>query len=192
MRLDQPMNGYLPGGAGPRPGLRPAGAGRPPDGPFPGFRGPGARASCSATTPGRPPARPLPARERPSASARRARSPSYSNYGAALAGERPWPLGSQTATPPRADDGGRPLAAGHAPHQLPRPHRRPAKAALPAPMPAELAADVARGLPLAGRFGFRRAPYEFIGQLAPAGSASSTAGDMAALHAGAAGDSSAG
>lgn len=56
--------------------------------------------------------------------------------------------------------------------------RRPAKAALPAPMPEALAADVSDGYRWRSG-GFRQQPYEFIGQIAPAGSASSTASDMA-------------
>lgn len=112
--------------------------------------------------------------ERPS----RVRAPgaavSYSNYGAALAGAavsnvtgQPFEtLIERTITIP----------LGLARTTFREPH--PVKNGLPAPMNGAIAADVAEGLawtPL----GYRERPFEYVGQIAPAGSASSTAADMA-------------
>jgi CubicO group peptidase (beta-lactamase class C family) len=55
---------------------------------------------------------------------------------------------------------------------------RPVKAGLPAPMPPALAEDAADAFRWRGG-AFQREPAEFAGQVAPAGSAASTAGDMA-------------
>jgi CubicO group peptidase (beta-lactamase class C family) len=54
----------------------------------------------------------------------------------------------------------------------------PPKAGLPAPMSAALATDVSDAF-RGSAAGFQRRDYEFIGQIAPAGAGSSTAGDMA-------------
>ena len=98
----------------------------------------------------------------------------YSNYGAALAGEAV----SYTAGKPFErlieDEILVPLGMTHTTFREPR----PAKAGLPSPMPAALVADIA--LPVHWtRTGFEQRKYEYAGHVAPAASASSTAGDMA-------------
>ena len=102
--------------------------------------------------------------------------PEYSNYGAALAGAAV----SQVAGKPYMDlaeaEVIRPLGLAHTTFREPY----PADADLPAPMPQALAADAAQGLAWDGA-AFAARPYEYISQLAPAASASSTAGDMARL-----------
>ena len=108
----------------------------------------------------------------------RVRSPgvvsSYSNYGAALGGE----AAAYTAGKPYErlieDDILVPLGMAHTSFREPR----PARAGLPPPMPALLAHDVVDGYRWTPT-GFARRPYEYIGQAAPAGAASSTAQDMA-------------
>ncbi|WP_374575839.1 serine hydrolase domain-containing protein [Phenylobacterium sp.] len=109
---------------------------------------------------------------------RRVRQPgdlsSYSNYSVALAGEA---LTYVTGKPFEDLIEGeilRPLALSHTTFREPHPPRQ----GLPAPMPPELAKDAS----VAYRWtpdGFRARDYEYIGQVAPAGSASSTAADMA-------------
>jgi CubicO group peptidase (beta-lactamase class C family) len=102
--------------------------------------------------------------------------PEYSNYGAALAGEAV----SQSAGRPYEDlietEILRPLALAHTTFREPY----PADAALPAPMPQALAQNVAQGFRWTGAV-YEARPFEYISQIAPAGSASSTAGDMARL-----------
>ena len=99
---------------------------------------------------------------------------SYSNYGAALAGEAvSWTSGKPYERLIEEEILG--------PARMTRttfrePH--PAKAGLPAPMPAALAADVSDGFRWSGT-GFQRRAFEYVEQVAPAGAASSTAGDMA-------------
>jgi len=109
---------------------------------------------------------------------RRVRPPgqaaSYSNYGAALAGAAAVYVAGKPFEQLMEDEIFRPLGMTRTTFR----ERRAAKAGLPAPMPASLAADVSDGFRWT-REGFRRRPYEYIGQIAPAGSASSTAGDMA-------------
>src|SRR6185437_16777465 len=99
---------------------------------------------------------------------------SYSNYGAALAGE----AAAYTAGKPYErlveDEILNPLGMAHTTFREPH----PAKAGLPAPMAAALAANVSDGYRWTP-VGYQRRDYEFIGQIAPAGAASSTAGDMA-------------
>ncbi|HLZ73749.1 serine hydrolase domain-containing protein [Phenylobacterium sp.] len=99
---------------------------------------------------------------------------SYSNYGAALAGEAV----SYTAGKPYErlveDEILVPLGMGHTTFR--EPHAP--KAGLPAPMPAALVGDISDGYRWTP-VGFQRRDYEFIGQIAPAGAGSSTAGDMA-------------
>ncbi len=100
--------------------------------------------------------------------------PEYSNYGAALAGAAV----AQVEGKPFMDlaEGAiiRPLNLGHTTFREPY----PADPALPAPMPADLSADTAQGLLWTGA-GYQAQPYEYMSQIAPAVSASSTAGDMA-------------
>lgn len=99
---------------------------------------------------------------------------SYSNYGAALAGEAAaWTSGKPYERLVEDEILG---PAGLAHTTFREPH--PAKTGLPAPMPASLAADVSDGFRWSGA-SFQRRPYEFIEQIAPAGAGSSTAGDMA-------------
>jgi CubicO group peptidase (beta-lactamase class C family) len=102
--------------------------------------------------------------------------PEYSNYGAALAGEAV----SQAAGHPYEDlieaEILRPLALAHTTFREPY----PATPELPAPMPQGLAQDVSQGFRWAGGV-YEARPFEYISQIAPAGSASSTAGDMARL-----------
>lgn len=99
---------------------------------------------------------------------------SYSNYGAALAGEAAaWTAGrgfEQLAE----EDLFRPLSMGRTTFREPRLKRDD----LPAPMSAALSADMSEGYSWNG-FAFQSQPFEYIGQIAPAGSASSTADDMA-------------
>jgi CubicO group peptidase (beta-lactamase class C family) len=99
---------------------------------------------------------------------------SYSNYGAALAGA----AAANTAHQPyerliEAEI----LVPARLSHTTFR-EKHPPRGGLPQPMRADLASDVSDGF--RWRAGaFQRQPYEFIGQIAPAGAASSTAGDMA-------------
>lgn len=109
---------------------------------------------------------------------RRVRAPglisSYSNYGAALAGE----AASYTSGKPYErlieEEILAPLRMTHTSFREPH----PAKAGLPTPMPADLAADVSQPFRWTGT-GYAPGRYEFIEQIAPAGVGSSTAGDMA-------------
>jgi CubicO group peptidase (beta-lactamase class C family) len=99
---------------------------------------------------------------------------SYSNYGAALAGEAVSWVAGKPYERVIEDEILTPLRLAHTTFREPHP---PA-AGLPAPMPAALAADVANPYRWAGS-GFQRRGYEYIEQIAPAGAASSTAADMA-------------
>lgn len=100
--------------------------------------------------------------------------PTYSNYGAALAGEAvSWVDGHPFPDLVEAQVT-RPLGMAHTTFREPY----PARADLPAPMPATLAAAVSSGYRWAGGR-FRPQPFEYVSQAGPAGSASSTAGDMA-------------
>jgi CubicO group peptidase (beta-lactamase class C family) len=99
---------------------------------------------------------------------------SYSNYGAALAGEAVTYTSGKPYERLIEDEILTPLGMAHTTFR--EPHA--AKTGLPAPMPTSLAGDVSDGYrwtPL----GFARRDYEFAGQIAPAGAASSTAADMA-------------
>lgn len=98
---------------------------------------------------------------------------SYSNYGAALAGEAASFVAGRTFERRVEDEITGPLAMAHTTFREPRPARR----ALPAPMAEALRADLAGGYRWTGA-GFEPRDFEFAGQIAPAGSASSTAGDM--------------
>ena len=100
--------------------------------------------------------------------------PVYSNYGAVLAGEASaWVNGKPYQDLIEAEIT-RPLGLGHTTFREPY----PARADLPAPMPADLAAQVSTGYRWTGAQ-LRPQPFEYISQAAPAGAASSTAGDMA-------------
>ncbi len=108
---------------------------------------------------------------------RRVREPgvavSYSNYGAGLAGAA---LAEVTGKPfetlAESDIIG-PLGLAHTTFREPH----PAAAGWPAPMPAALAGDISQAFRWTPD-GYRRRPFEYVEQIAPAGAASSTAGDM--------------
>jgi len=98
---------------------------------------------------------------------------SYSNYGAALAGEAVAFISGKTFERRVENEITLPLGMSRTTFREPRPERR----GLPGAMPASLRTSLATG------YGWRNAGYspndfEYIGQAAPAGSASSTAGDM--------------
>jgi len=109
---------------------------------------------------------------------RRVRAPglisSYSNYGAALAGEAAAYTSGKPYERLIEDEILGPARMAHTTFREPH----PVKAGLPAPMPAALAADVSDAFRWSGT-GFQRRRYEYIEQVAPAGVGSSTAGDMA-------------
>ena len=98
---------------------------------------------------------------------------SYSNYGAALAGEAVTYVTGRPFERMMEDEIFTPLHLAHTTFR----EVRPAQPGLPGPMPAALARDVSDGFRWTSS-GFSRRPYEFIGHVAPAGAASSTAGDM--------------
>jgi CubicO group peptidase (beta-lactamase class C family) len=99
---------------------------------------------------------------------------SYSNYGAALAGEAVTYTSGRPYERLIEDEILGPLGMGHTTFREPH----DPKAGLPGPMPARLVGDISDGYRWTPT-GFERRDYEFIGQIAPAGAASSTAGDMA-------------
>jgi CubicO group peptidase (beta-lactamase class C family) len=99
---------------------------------------------------------------------------SYSNYGAALAGEAVTYASGRPYERLIEDEILMPLGMTHTTFREPH----PAKAGLPGPMPARLMGDISDGYRWTPT-GFSLRDYEFIGQIAPAGAASSTAGDMA-------------
>ena len=99
---------------------------------------------------------------------------SYSNYGAALAGEAVTYTSGKPFERLIEDEILVPLAMTHTTFREPH----PVKAGLPAPMPARLVSDISDGYRWTPT-GFQRRDYEFIGHAAPAGAGSSTAGDMA-------------
>ena len=109
---------------------------------------------------------------------RRVREPgavaSYSNYGAALAGEAVSYVAQKPFERLIEDEILIPMALNHTTFREPR----PADPKLAAPMPASLAADLADGYRWTPG-GYQRRGFEYIGHIAPAGSASSSAGDMA-------------
>lgn len=100
--------------------------------------------------------------------------PSYSNYGAALAGAA---VSNVTGKPYEqlvTDEIILPAGMAHTTFREARPWRD----GLPAPMNAALAAELSDGFSWTP-MGWKTQPREFMGQVAPAASASSTAGDMA-------------
>ncbi|WP_309605514.1 serine hydrolase domain-containing protein [Phenylobacterium sp.] len=99
---------------------------------------------------------------------------SYSNYGAALAGEAVTYTSGRPFERLIEDEILLPLGMAHTTFREAHGVRR----GLPGPMPAALVPDIADGYRWTP-VGFERRDYEFIGQIAPAGAASSTAGDMA-------------
>jgi CubicO group peptidase (beta-lactamase class C family) len=100
--------------------------------------------------------------------------PSYSNYGAALAGAA---VANVTGKPYEqlvTDEIILPAGMAHTTFREARPWRD----GLPAPMNETLAADLSDGFSWT-TMGWKTQPREFMGQVAPAAAASSTAGDMA-------------
>ncbi len=109
---------------------------------------------------------------------RRVREPgtlvSYSNYGAGLAGAAVAEVtGKPFETLVETDITG-PLGLGRTSFREPH----PGAPGRPAPIATALAAEISEGYRWTAD-GWRRRPFEYIGQIAPAGAASSTAGDMA-------------
>ncbi len=101
-------------------------------------------------------------------------APADTLYGAALAGEA---LTQVTGKTPQAlveSAITQPLGMTRTTLREPYPHR----ADLPAPMDPRLAADVSEGFHWTG-VGYRARPFEYMTQVAPAASASSTGADMA-------------
>ena len=109
---------------------------------------------------------------------RRVREPgsatAYSNFGAALAGQAVSYVSGKPFE--RLIEESIFLPAGMNSTSFREPH--PPKAGLPAPIPQRLAANLSDGYRWTPA-GFEERPFEYIGQIAPAGSASSTAADMA-------------
>lgn len=100
--------------------------------------------------------------------------PSYSNYGAALAGAAVANVTGKPFEQLVSEEIIVPTGMRHTTFR----EARPWSDKLPAPMSGDLAAELSDGFswtPL----GWKVRPREFMGQVAPAGSASSTAGDMA-------------
>lgn len=112
--------------------------------------------------------------ERPSMVRKPGLVSSYSNYGVGLAGAGVTFGKGKTFERMVEDEITVPLGMNHTTFREPRLERR----GLPAPMPERLRGDVATGYAWRNA-GFTPFDYEYIGQIAPAGSASSTAGDMA-------------
>ncbi|MGE5500906.1 MAG: serine hydrolase domain-containing protein, partial [Ignavibacteriales bacterium] len=112
--------------------------------------------------------------ERPQRVRAPGRGESYSNYGAALAGMAVSNVTGKTFEALSEDEIINPLQLTRTTFREPHPE----KAGLPHPMNPALARDVADGFRWTAN-GFERRPFEYVGQIAPAGSASSTAGDMA-------------
>jgi CubicO group peptidase (beta-lactamase class C family) len=99
---------------------------------------------------------------------------SYSNYGTALAGMAVANLNRKSFERVAEEEIFLPLGMRHTTFREPRPERR----GLPAPMPSDLRSGVSRGYWWSDG-AFEARPYEYIGQVGPAGAASSTAGDVA-------------
>lgn len=99
---------------------------------------------------------------------------SYSNYGSALAGQAVSWVSGKPFEQLIEEEITRPLRMSRTTFREPH----PVKAGYPAPMAPSLAADLSdayRWTPT----GFERRDFEYVGHIAPAGSASSTAADMA-------------
>jgi CubicO group peptidase (beta-lactamase class C family) len=100
--------------------------------------------------------------------------PTYSNYGAALAGEAVSYVNGHPYQDIVEGEITHPLGMSHTTFREPY----PARSDLPAPMPADLAKQVSTGYRWTGG-GFAPQAFEYVTQAAPAGAASSTASDMA-------------
>ena len=99
---------------------------------------------------------------------------SYSNYGAALAGEAVSYSSGRPFERLIEDEILNPLKLEHTTFR----ENRPVLGGLPAPMPDRLRSDLSDGYFWSGSSYVKR-PYELLGHIGPAGAASSTAGDMA-------------
>lgn len=99
---------------------------------------------------------------------------SYSNYGAALAGQAVAYVSGKPFERYVEDGILRPAGMTHTTFREPH----PVEAGIPAPMSAAMAADLSQGFRWTPG-GFETRDFEYIGHIAPAGAASSTAGDMA-------------
>jgi CubicO group peptidase (beta-lactamase class C family) len=100
--------------------------------------------------------------------------PTYSNYGAALAGEAVSYVNGHPYQDVVENEIIHPLGMDHTTFREPY----PARPELPSPMPVNLAQAVSTGYRWAGG-SFNPQAFEYVTQVAPAGAASSTAGDMA-------------
>jgi CubicO group peptidase (beta-lactamase class C family) len=100
--------------------------------------------------------------------------PSYSNYGVALAGAAVANVTGKPFEQLVSEEIIMPTGMRHTTFREARPWRDN----LPAPMSEDLAAELSDAFSWTS-LGWKVQPREFVGQLAPAGSASSTAGDMA-------------
>jgi CubicO group peptidase (beta-lactamase class C family) len=100
--------------------------------------------------------------------------PAYSNYGVTLAGAAVAWQAQKPFEDVIEQEITRPLGMWRTTFRDPYPPRQ----GLPAPMPAALAKDLSEGYFWTGA-GYSKRPYEYTAQIAPAGGASSTAGDMA-------------
>jgi CubicO group peptidase (beta-lactamase class C family) len=112
--------------------------------------------------------------ERPRRAFEPGTTPAYSNYGVNLAGAALAYISQQPFERIIERDITGPLGMTRTTFRDPY----PARPDLPAPMPATLAAEVADGFYWSGA-GWRKRPYEYTSQGAPAGGASTTAADMA-------------
>lgn len=100
--------------------------------------------------------------------------PAYSNYGVGLAGAAAaWVSGKPFERLIESEITG-PLGMAHTTFRNPYPVRKD----LPAPMSASLRGDLSDGFLWTGS-GWQTRPFEYTTQIAPAGGASTTAGDMA-------------
>ncbi|MFD3262645.1 serine hydrolase domain-containing protein [Phenylobacterium ferrooxidans] len=99
---------------------------------------------------------------------------SYSNYGAALAGQAVSYASGKPFERLIEEEIFLPLKMNHTTFR----EARPTEAGLPAPMPDALQDDLSEGYRWTPT-GYSARPYEYIGHIGPAGSVSSTAGDMA-------------
>lgn len=112
--------------------------------------------------------------ERPSRVRAPGASPAYSNYGAALAGEAVSYVSGKPFERLIEETIFLPIGMNNTSFREPH----PAKTGIPAPIPERLAANISDGYRWTPG-GFAKRPFEYISQVAPAGSASSTAADMA-------------
>ena len=101
--------------------------------------------------------------------------PTYSNYGVGLAGQALVYVSGQPFEELVEQKITGPLGMTRTTFREPHPPRQ----GVPAPMAPSLARDLSKGFRWSPAKGFEARPFEYLGHLAPAGSASSTAADMA-------------